>query len=45
MGVDGIEFQPGYHQNVGPYQEVWFDLVKSYFENTIGNPFFLTSGS
>ena len=23
MGIDGIEFHPGYHQNLGTFQEVW----------------------
>ena len=52
MGVDEIEFHPFYHQNMGPFQDVWLfqnnfsaqiqppPLVKSHFENTIRNPFF-----
>ena len=23
MGIDGIEFHPGYHQNLGTFQELW----------------------
>ena len=23
MGIDGIKFQPGYHQNLGTFQEIW----------------------
>ena len=55
MGIDGIEFHPGYYQNLGTFQEVWLfqiflfqistPLVQSHFENTIGNPLFLTSGN
>ena len=50
MGIDGIEFHPDYHQNLGTIQKIWLfeiffvsnqhPLVKSHFENTIGNPFF-----
>ena len=24
MGIDGIEFDPGYHQNLGTFQKVFF---------------------
>ena len=57
MGIYGIEFHLGYNQNLGTFQEVCFfrnfllsqisppPMVKSHFENKIGNPFFLkTSG-
>ena len=51
MGIDGIEFHPCYQQNLGTFREVWFfqnffsaqimpPLVKSHFENTMGNLFF-----
>ena len=53
MDIDGIEFYPRYQQNLGTFPEVWLfhnfflaqkvapPLVKSHFENTMGNPFFL----
>ena len=51
MGIDGIEFHPGYHQNLGTFQEVWllrifFGIkncpppVKSLFETTMAFHFF-----
>ena len=52
MGIDGIRFHPRYQQNLGTFREVWLfqnffwlkkcpPLVKSCFENTMGNNFFL----
>ena len=29
MGIDGIEFHPGYHQNLGTFQEVWLFQKKN----------------
>ena len=29
MSIDGIEFHPGYHQNLGTFQEVW--LFQNFF--------------
>ena len=51
MGIDEIEFQPRYQQNLGTFREFWLfqnffsaqkkpPLAKSLFENTMGNPFF-----
>ena len=45
MSIDAVEFHPGYHQNLGTFKNFLSQiipppLVKSHFENTIGNPFF-----
>ena len=56
MGIDGIEFHPCYHQNLGTFQEVWAfpeqffgsnlapPLVKTHVENTIKKSFFSIQG-
>ena len=45
MGIDGIEFHPDYHQNLGTIQEVWLFQIFCLKSPPTGNPFFETLGS